>query len=1657
MGFLTLNRRRGGRTRYRNHGQKSSRDPFSIKLSFEPLEDRRLLTLLSSEFSPILATSSDAVDAEYLLITSSALEQAFQPLVDRRTAQGKPGMLITVESIAASYPGTRPDGGTDLQTKIHDCIADYKANHGTVWVTFGGDETVVPIRYCYGEHTIADLPADLYYFDVDSTWDTNADGKYGVQGQDTIDLIPEVWGGRIPIRTAQQATDYINKLIRYEDASPEGYANTMLLDGCTCGPGYDSGTDRSVNYQDHERVSGGEKLIVNLYRNYIQPYWQATPLDKLCDSITSWDTSLCGDYAANGAHLQEQLNRGYQYFLLYGHGTSGGFSQEGSFTTVNATALTNADRPTIVFALSCNTAAYDKAEPSLSEAFLRNPNGGAVAYIGANSVTYANYIIYAQQFFKEVFGNKRNTIGEAFSLMKSSLTLNDWYFQFTWNLQGDSALKLLPEETHRDLQMSTPNGLEMFDLGGNIQIRWNASGTDFAANEQVKLEYSADSGQSWLPIPGADALPCRAGLFTWTNIPLAAGSHYRIRVTSLTVPTVQDASDRDFTVVDLGLLTVRSTPVQVWITGTAGNCTDYNYTVVRGGTVSLTSPSMAGYNFIRWADAGGQTLSTQFTYNFTFGSDATVVAEYQAVAGPRDYYVNDDTADPDEGFAPGNDDNNGLTPQTPKRHIQAVFDYYSDIATIHLAPGIYTENVTITADDPDVTIAGAGAGMTVIDGNGAGSCLTVNSAGNLVLQDLTLQNGSATYGAGMHASGTALTVEQCDFEGNLAINKGGGVYVPSGSIALTDCRFVGNSASSNGGAAYFTNVTVQVIDCTFADNIASAGGAIYAYFGSVDIDGSVFDTNQGSLYGGAAYFQKVTKVILTNTSFNGNTTSSYDAGAVYGDTCDILDFQHNTFSGNTAGRDGGGLYIRSCPQVTIGAQNIVTGNTASRNGGGLWIAGSVSVLRNTIVGNRAGGNGGGIYVSGTGPILANNFVAANKAAKGGGLYLSSGFSGLPTGNTIVANVATSAGGGMYLQSASVSISNSILWQNSAINGAQIASVGATTSMLSYCDIEGGWNGTTNLDTDPAFMRNPNDGGDGWGVGGNDDYGDLHLKVTSPCINVGDPSGDYTGQLDIDGQPRIFGGRIDIGADEFIVFTWDGGGANNLWTTKENWVYDVAPQPGDNLIFPSGAAQLESVNDYPTATVFGSITVSGSGYCFSSGGMSSMSIQVEAGTSLESNSIVTGTLTIGAGATVTITPIPPTRTWDGGSTVNNLWSTKENWVGDVAPSAGDNLVFPAGAQQMENTNDYPSTTVFGSISVTGSGYRFHTCNSSSSNMQLQSGVQVESEKVSTGTLTVGAGSVLTITALSGGTQAQDVLKDVEVASENEQANSVETTAISQTSNVEANSVSSAASYVDTDVVAVPTVIDQALTEEVIASDPASSITVIEQLLPAETIDAASAPASIIMEQSLPEENINVLSVSAPLVVERSLTSGAKNVDPPTSLESVALDTSLLTMIVEKPSARKSNAFINDYLFSRAEQAVLPNRSNANLALDDLPGMTTVVEPEKVRKVWLAVDDAIWDKSISKQAAFSTASVGNAFLGTVRNFVSTQFGIAFYTAKGTVPFLLTQKLGQSPFLQRVLPDDWFDDLFWNDDLGKIEEIRMVNDGCTPHLALVSASKR
>nr|MBA3937711.1 autotransporter-associated beta strand repeat-containing protein [Planctomycetota bacterium] len=64
--------------------------------------------------------------------------------------------------------------------------------------------------------------------------------------------------------------------------------------------------------------------------------------------------------------------------------------------------------------------------------------------------------------------------------------------------------------------------------------------------------------------------------------------------------------------------------------------------------------------------------------------------------------------------------------------------------------------------------------------------------------------------------------------------------------------------------------------------------------------------------------------------------------------------------------------------------------------------------------------------------------------------------------------------------------------------------------------------------------------------------------------------------------------------------WDGGGADNNWTTAANWDFDLAPSAGDDLQF-AGATRTAPNNDFTAATSFASITFNSGASAFTVGG------------------------------------------------------------------------------------------------------------------------------------------------------------------------------------------------------------------------------------------------------------------------------------------------------------------------------------------------------------------------------------------------------------------------------------------------------------------------
>lgn len=442
--------------------------------------------------------------------------------------------------------------------------------------------------------------------------------------------------------------------------------------------------------------------------------------------------------------------------------------------------------------------------------------------------------------------------------------------------------------------------------------------------------------------------------------------------------------------------------------------------------------------------------------------------------------------------------------------------------------GIYSDGATTISN---CTITGNSATGYYPMGSGIGGgirCSGTTTITACTVSDNQAVNGysdSAGYGGGIDCSGST-TIEGCTVTANYAINGnatcggGGGIYC-TGNTTITDCVIAQNETGDCGGGIHCKD-SPAVSDCTISGNHAAGsempyggGGAVYAWHSPT----------------------------ITRCAMSGN-DAPY-GGAVFGCDGTVRDC---TISENAAS-NGAGLY--DCDGVI--ADSVISENQADFEGGGL-IACDGMIVSCSISGNRAYFGGGFNWCSGP---IANCAVTGNSANYGAGLAWCDG---AIANCTISGNVAENGAG---LGGCTGTIVNCIVWGNAPLAGDQLSGcVPPNYSCIQDCS-----GGEGNIDANPFFVRDPNDGGDGWGdnpdtpdidEGANDDYGDLRLLSSSPCIDAGCNCGvppdsadlDHDGDvneptpLDLDSDGRFFDDTqtpdagsgwppvVDMGAYEF---------------------------------------------------------------------------------------------------------------------------------------------------------------------------------------------------------------------------------------------------------------------------------------------------------------------------------------------------------------------------------------------------------------------------------------------------------------------------------------------------------------------------------------------
>ncbi len=106
---------------------------------------------------------------------------------------------------------------------------------------------------------------------------------------------------------------------------------------------------------------------------------------------------------------------------------------------------------------------------------------------------------------------------------------------------------------------------------------------------------------------------------------------------------------------------------------------------------------------------------------------------------------------------------------------------------------------------------------------------------------------------------------------------------------------------------------------------------------------------------------------------------------------------------------------------------------------------------------------------------------------------------------------------------------------------------------------------------------------------------LSSKVTR-LLNALSRSNKKSKPSELDGRLRNKSRRPNLEQLEdrrlMAVRVWDGGAVSNNWTNATNWVSNIAPTAGDDLVFPAGNFDKTTDNDFANGTNFQSITLGG---------------------------------------------------------------------------------------------------------------------------------------------------------------------------------------------------------------------------------------------------------------------------------------------------------------------------------------------------------------------------------------------------------------------------------------------------------------------------------
>lgn len=338
--------------------------------------------------------------------------------------------------------------------------------------------------YGVDEELYPEAPEFLGYIPTHYVW-----SQYGETGIDHwyaavsgIDALPDLFLGRIPVENIDEARAAVEKIVRYEERPPNGTWRRQI-----------------VSVADDETTYSGDfifkKSLTEISQNHTLLGYVTNKV-FLTDYLDKYGKNN-KTQASNATRREiiDALNRGAVIAQYAGHGGRLVWAHEIIFDNIGIRRLSETDRLSLMFVLSCNNAYFDApAEPSMGELLMRIENRGIVGMVAATRYTYGSgNDALAKIIFDDIFKRNVRGFGEIAFNPKAQLMLEqglghlDVMQQFL--LFGDPAthLYMAKYEAHPILEERS------VEPGGTLRIQ---------PGSVLKSTYDPKKGEkTYAPVP----------------------------------------------------------------------------------------------------------------------------------------------------------------------------------------------------------------------------------------------------------------------------------------------------------------------------------------------------------------------------------------------------------------------------------------------------------------------------------------------------------------------------------------------------------------------------------------------------------------------------------------------------------------------------------------------------------------------------------------------------------------------------------------------------------------------------------------------------------------------------------------------------------------------------------------------------------------------------------------------------------------------------------------------------------------------------------------------------------------------------------------------------------------------------------------------------